>query len=59
LPLYKGHSVIESVVIGIFRVAHKPKVEVHPGHKLMGPEKEEEGKLVQILAFLTKKFIHY
>jgi hypothetical protein len=23
---------------------NKPKAEVHPGHKLMGPKEEEEGK---------------
>jgi len=37
LPLYKGHRVTESVLIGIFRVVNKPKAEVHPGHKLTGP----------------------
>jgi hypothetical protein len=42
LPLYKRHRVIESVLIGIFGWYNKPKAEVHPGHKLMGPKEEEE-----------------
>jgi hypothetical protein len=42
VPLYKGHRVTESVLIGIFWVYNKPKAEVHLGHKLTGPKEEEE-----------------
>jgi hypothetical protein len=36
------HRVNESVLIGILGLYNKPRAEVHPWHKLMGPKEEEE-----------------
>ena len=61
MPLYKRHRVIESVLNECFGLYNKPKAEVHPGHKLMGPKEEEEeeevvstikGELCTVVVFM-------
>jgi len=42
LCLYKRHGVIESVLNECLGPYSKPKAEVHLGHKLTGPNEEEE-----------------
>jgi hypothetical protein len=40
--LYRRHRVIEPVLNGVLRLHNQPKAEVHLGHLLTGPRKEEE-----------------
>ena len=58
LSLYKRHRVIESVLNECLGLHNKPKAEVHPGHKLMGPE-EDQCFVHLHLECLTPHFINW